>query len=136
MPKKLPKAAEPYKFKPGVSGNPAGRPKADPIANALKKLTLKSYQRVIRTVVKGNVAQLEAIAKDPKSSALEVAVASCFARAIRKGEYGVVEKMIERLIGKVPDELHVKSKNFNLNQKVDVDNDVLKEAFRQVELEV
>jgi hypothetical protein len=36
--RKLPAAAEPYKFKPGQSGNPGGRPKKKPLTELYEEL--------------------------------------------------------------------------------------------------
>jgi hypothetical protein len=117
---KLPKAAEPFKFKPGQSGNPAGRP-PDLIPNALKKLTAQQIRRIIKATVKGNIPELRRIAKDDKSSGLEVAMASCLMTAIKKGDYDTIEKMLVRtgVIAKEPEKIVVESKNINTNTNLD-----------------
>jgi hypothetical protein len=51
----LPKAAEPFKFKPGQSGNPGGRPKRKKITDAL----IDALEVVIKS---GNKTAAEAIA--------------------------------------------------------------------------
>lgn len=133
----LPKAAEPYKFKPGQSGNPSGRPKLTPIPNALKQMTKQSLRRVIRAVCKGNLDNLKAMAEDPKRSALEVAVASCFVKAISRGDYATVEHIVQRVTGKIPDEININSLNRNINFKQGpLDPKLVKAALAQLESEI
>lgn len=135
MKRKLPKAAEPYKFKPGQSGNPGGRI-ANPIPNALKKLTGQSLRKIIKAVVKGNVDEIKRIAKDPKSSGLEVAIAACFVKAIDRGDYTTVEHMLQRIVGKIPDRLEVTSKNVNANLNVEVVDEKVKAALERLEKKI
>lgn len=138
MKKKLPKAAVPFQFKPGQSGNPKGRPK-NPIPDALKKLTNQSLRRVIRIVVKGNKDQIEKLINNPDTSMLELAVANSFVKAVAKGDYQTVEHILQRVLGKVPDRLiaDFKSKNINVNSKpVKIDKEVMKEAWKELNEEV
>lgn len=107
-----------HRYKPGESGNPKGRPK-NPIPDALKKMTKQSYRRIIRIAVKGNVDALGEIIENEKSSVLEVAVAKCLVVAIQKGDYGTIEQIVQRIVGKIPDELNVNSKNITLTGKLD-----------------
>lgn len=64
--KTLPKEAEPFKFKPGVSGNPGGRPKKKPITEMYEKLLsdptfLVELEKSVRDMVKSGrmVGQLQ-----------------------------------------------------------------------------
>ncbi len=130
----LPKAAEPYKFKPGQSGNPGGRV-ASPIPNALKKLTGQQIRRIITATVKGNIDELQRIVKDKESSSLEVAMAKCVVVAIQKGDY---EKMLQRTgaISKVPDILEIKSKNLNVNANANIDSEKVKAILEKIQGEI
>lgn len=133
----LPKAAEPYKFKPGQSGNPGGKI-ANPIPNALKKLTNQSLVKIIKAIVKGNLDEIKRIAKDPTSSGLEVAIAACFIKAIERGDYNTVEHMLQRIVGKIPDKLLVEStsKNLNANINANIDSEKVRAIIDRLEGEI
>lgn len=138
MPKKrgLPPKAEPYKFKPGQSGNPKGRPPLNPIQRALKNLTVETYRDVIQAVCTGNLDNLKAMVEDPSISALQVGVARAFLKAMQAGDYAVIERIAERIVGKIPDELKVSSSNVNANLNATIDKEKLKAALEQLDQDV
>lgn len=136
MPKRtLPPKAEPYKFKPGQSGNPKGRPPLNPIQRALKNLTVETYRDVIQAVCTGNLDNLKAMVEDPSISALQVGVARAFLKAMQAGDYAVIERIAERIVGKIPDELKVSSSNVNANLNATIDKEKLKAALEHLEQE-
>lgn len=137
--KKLSKAAaavkqraniEPFKWKKGQSGNPKGRP-LNPIPRALKELTIESYRNVIECVCAGNIDNLQAMISDPKVSVLQVGIAQAVLNALRAGDYAVIERIAERIVGKIPEELNLNSKNQNLNLNVNkvIDETKMRAAF-------
>lgn len=138
--KPLPKAAEPYKFKKGVSGNPEGARAHNPIKKALARLTVETYREVIEAVLTGNIDNLKAMVADPKTSAIQVGVATAFMKALQAGDYAIIERIAERIVGKIPDEinLHAKNMNTNLNANLNasVKEDVLKAALAKLESDV
>lgn len=137
MPKKpLPKAAEKYKFKKGQSGNPNGARAHNPAVKALKKLTLETYREVVELVLTGNLTDLKAMAEDPATPAVQVGIATAFMKAIKEGDYGVIERIAERIIGKIPDELKVTSNNVNANLNATIDKEKLKAAYAELEKDV
>lgn len=137
MPKsKLTPAMKAKQFKPGQSGNPKGRPPLSPIQRALKNLTIESYREVIEAVCTGNIDNLKQMVEDPKTSALQVGVARAFMKAIQAGDYAVIERIAERIVGKIPDELKVSSSNINANLNATIDKQKLKAALEQLEKDV
>ena len=127
----LPEAAKPYRFKPGVSGNPKGRP-LNPIQDALKKMTKQSLRRIIRAIVKGNIDYVASVAKSKTASALEVAVATSFVKAASRGDYAMIEHIVQRVVGKIPDEIVVRSRNLNANVDAPLDNEKVKIAVAKI----
>jgi len=134
MPKTT-KHLKPHQFKPGQSGNPEGR-RPNPIARALKELTVDTYRKVIETVLSGNIDALRAMIQDPNTSALQVGVATAFLKALQAGDYATIERIAERIVGKIPDELNVNSKNLNANINATVDREKLKLALAKLQSEV
>lgn len=131
MPKTT-KHLKPHQFKPGQSGNPAGGQKHNPIAKALKNLTVESYRDIIKAACTGNVDYLRAMVKNPKMSALQVGVANALAKAIERGDVEVIERLVSRIVGKIPDEINVNATNVNLNAEIDVPPEKVKAAIAKV----
>lgn len=104
-------------WKKGQSGNPKGRPKGttNVIRQALRELTVETYREVIETVLKGNMAALQAIIDDPDTPVIQVGVAKAFMKAMKAGDYATIERIAERIVGKIPDEINLVSKNLNAN---------------------
>ena len=98
MTKKLPPVGK--RFPPGVSGNPGGKPKQlltqDKVSSVLGKFCLMTR------------IELQEIVQSPKSTMLEVTVASILARAAKDGDYSRLEFLLSRSIGKVTDKVEVK----------------------------
>lgn len=123
-------------FQKGRSGNPEGARAHNPLVKALKKLTIESYREVIEIVMTGTLTDLKEMAENPKTSALQVGIATSFMKAIKAGDYTIIEKIAERIIGKIPDELNVNSKNINANMNAAIDKTKLKAAFEQLQKDV
>jgi hypothetical protein len=132
--KPLPKEAEPYKFKKGRSGNPEGARAHNPVTKALKNLTIETYREVIQLVLTGNVAAIKAMVEHPSTPAIQVGIATAFMKAIKNGDYAVIERIAERIVGKIPDELKVTSNNTSLVGTIDPTK--LKAALAKLDEEV
>lgn len=139
---KLPPQLNETKWKPGTSGNPNGRPKGttNPIQRALKELTIDTYREVIEMVLTGNLDALKEIAESKTAAAIQVGLARAFIKAIKEGDHEVMERMAERIIGKIPDQINLVSKNLNANMDVPAESavtvDEVKAAFNELEREV
>lgn len=98
-------------YPPGVSGNPAGRAK--------QFLTQDKIMSVIGKFADMTSAQLEEILKSPKSSMLEITVASILAKAAETGDYSRLEFLFSRSVGKVKEQLEVTAVKPYLIQRAD-----------------
>lgn len=105
MPYKIPPKDK--NFKKGQSGNPKGSSKKQMVIGALRRLTIDTYREAIEFAMSNNSEKLVQLIKDPKSTGLQQAVASCLLNAIRKGDVGTVEMLASRILGKIPDKLIV-----------------------------
>ena len=129
--RKLPPQLERNKFKPGVSGNPNGRPPLNPIQRVLRDLTIETYGRVIKAALTGNADALKAIVTDNKSSVVEVTVATSLLHSIKTGDPTVLERFAERIVGKIPEVIKIDSTNLNLNAKSAIDMVKIKAAIKK-----
>lgn len=84
------------RWKKGQSGNVSGKPK-----QLLTKDKVKSIMGKFASMTK---AELEAIEKNPKSTMMEIMVASIITQAIRTGDYSRLNFILDRSIGRVIDD--------------------------------
>lgn len=92
-------------FVPGVSGNPNGRPKTpDDLKEALK-MTRVEFQQLLVKYLAYDLYQLAEKQKDPRTTALDRIVISVITNAIKKGDQQRLDFLMNRIIGKVRDEI-------------------------------
>lgn len=101
--KKPPKHSQ---FKAGDIPNPNGRGgKASVSLKAVKIMTIEQLKEALNAALSGNLMDLKAIAENPKSTVLQVSVATALYKAAKNGDWMTTEKIIERIVGKVPDKI-------------------------------
>lgn len=130
------KHLKPHQFKAGNNANPNGRPPLDPAQKALRKLTVPKYREVVEVVITGSIPELKALAEQT-DDALKAGIARAFLKAISKGDYDVIERIAERIIGRIPEVVEVKNTNLNVtpdDQPVDVKK--MRAALRELEDEI
>lgn len=120
-------------YKKGQSGNPLGGKLHDPAKRALKQLTLQTYREVIELVLTGNVAALKAMVEHPDTPAIQVGVATSFMKAIKSGDYGIIERIAERIVGEIPKVVKIDSVN---NTNLSINPIELKLALEKLEQDV
>lgn len=107
----------------------------NPLIKALRKVTLESYREIIELVMTSDIAAIKKIAENPKSTGLQVGISVAFLKAIKNGDYAVIERIAERIVGKIPDEIKIQP--MSINQKVTViDRAALAKALLELEEEV
>lgn len=92
-------------WKKGQSGNPLGGKLHDPELKKLKNLTKSELVDVGNLIIRGNFKELEKLSKDPNETALRRMVAAQVMRAISSGDTTAFEAILNRLVGKVKDEV-------------------------------
>lgn len=96
-------------FPKGVSGNPLGGKMHNKELKAIRRLTAVEVAEIGGMILQNNLAALKAIAKDPDASVLKTMIASVAVKTIEKGDAHALDKLLDRLIGKVRDEIKVTS---------------------------
>jgi hypothetical protein len=93
----------PQEPKPGIVERRRGGREKDPLSKIqLRKLTNEQLADTINLAVQGNIKALKDIIEDPNSSALRVGIATSLIKAVRKGDWDTIEKILERVVGKAP----------------------------------
>ncbi len=94
-------------FKKGVSGNPLGRAIEDPAMRMVRHLTKQELVEIGNLVIKNNMKQLQAIAKDPNASVIKTMIASVAVKIVTRGDMQALDVLLNRLIGKVRDDVSI-----------------------------
>jgi hypothetical protein len=89
-------------FPKGVSGNPNGKPK--------QLLTKDKVSAILGRFATMTRDQLQDVATDPKSSMIEIMIASIMVKAAKEGDYARLDFLLTRSIGKVKDELELQAR--------------------------
>lgn len=101
-------------IKKGEVRNPEGGRAVSPLVRALQKFSRKAFTEVLEAVLSGDDKQLKEFMK-PTQPALYRLCATAMVDAIKGGNYSLVERMTERLIGKIPDKIEVDANTRNQN---------------------
>lgn len=91
------------RFPKGKSGNPGGFSQAALEGRAL--LSRDVVAEIMSHMATGSLEDLKKIAKDPKSPALKMMIASLAAKVIQKGDSEAFKTILDRIIGPVKQEM-------------------------------
>lgn len=122
-------------IKKGEVRNPRGGNAHNPALKALRKLTIDSYRQIIELVVSCDLEAIKKIASDPESTGLQVGIAVAFLKAIKNGDYTVIERIAERIIGKIPEQITINPLTVNA-RVTHIDPAKLKAAMDELDKEV
>ncbi len=89
-------------FPKGESGNTNGKPK--------QLLTKDKVSAILGRFATMTRDQLQDVATDPKSSMIEIMIASIMVKAVKEGDYARLDFLLTRSIGKVKDELELQAR--------------------------
>lgn len=87
---------------PGEVRNPLGGKAHTEDVKSKRKLTNQFLKELIEISTQCDLEELQKIAQDPKSTVAELMVARCLHKAIKDQDWALFDRIIERLIGKVP----------------------------------
>lgn len=105
------KPPEGKRFKPGQSGNPRGAAAHNQDMKRLRILTKGEVAEVGTMILEGNRDALQAVLTDTSVSTLKLWFASVALKAINKGDMNSLDVLLNRIIGKVKDEIDFTNKS-------------------------
>lgn len=105
-------------WKPGESGNAAGKPKGI--------LTRDKVEALMGRFAQMSRAELQDVVQNPKSTMIEIMVAAVMARAAKDGDYARLQFLLDRSIGKVKDVSEVHQHSYDAALDAEPRENVLK----------
>lgn len=106
MPRKPP--PKHTQFKPGQSGNPGGKVKLPEDIREARKLNQHELERIINKYLYMDRESVKAAISNPATPMMELMVASIVAQAAQKGDHQRLDFVLNRLVGKVRDQIDVR----------------------------
>lgn len=94
-------------FKPGISGNPNGRPRLPEELKAARKLTRVQLEILINRYLSMSAAEMMVVAEDPCTPVLDLMIASIIKRAVVNGDQLRLDFILNRIVGKVIDNVEI-----------------------------
>lgn len=102
------------KFKPGISGNPKGKPKMDPELKAMRQRSRGDVEKTILKLYNFTERQLNEMLGGPELNLWEKHIARIILRGIAKGEPASFQMLSDYIFGAPP-------KEYKLNGQVNAD---------------
>jgi hypothetical protein len=106
--------------KKGEVRNPEGGRTHNPIMRALAKVTKDSFADVLTIAFQSTETELQDLIFDPEATALKKLIARAMLQALEEVNYGFVERIADRLIGRIEDNININSKSSALLGTVDL----------------
>ncbi len=88
--------------KKGEVKSPNGKNGNDVALNGMKRFGRKEFVKILDLVLTSNIKELQATASDDTRSALTRGIARALFHAVNKGDWEILEKIAERIVGKNP----------------------------------
>ena len=98
----------PHAFKPGVSGNPSGRPKVLKDIAEARKQNSNSVARILNRFMNMDFDELKKLMQDPATQTLELMIGRVIVESIKTGDQTRLNFILDRMIGKVVDKMEIK----------------------------
>ena len=106
---------EDHWFKPGQSGNPKGRKPLPPGEKGLAGLTKNKVRQLFGKFMGLTTQEIIAKCEDKTTPALEMILGRIILKAISTGDYTRLEFLLNRVVGKVKDEIdHTTREHFTI----------------------
>lgn len=104
MPRKPP--PKEHQFKKGVSGNSGGRPKIpDELKKSAKPFGSQELKYTICKYLAKDKSELHGLLTAPGTPSLDLAIIAIIVKAIAHGDYGRLNCLLDRVVGKVTDKI-------------------------------
>lgn len=102
-----PKPGPGKKFEKGVVHNPLGAGAHDKELKAIRKLTKPELAEIATLIISGNMDEINKVRISPDETPLRKWICSVVSKGIQNGDMGTLNALLDRVVGKVKDEVEV-----------------------------
>ena len=125
-------------IKKGQVLNPRGGKAHDPVVRAIRKMTHNEIAEIGSMIIEGNLQDLTDLMENrrPDSSVLKVWMASIAVRAINRGDADALNKLLDRIVGRVRQDIGFLTPAGAMAAVVTMNDDDLREEADRLAREV
>lgn len=116
--------------------NPEGSRAHNPVLRALGRVSEKVYCEALSKAFLSTKEEMAALLENPEVTLLEELVGNAMLDAVKQKNYSFVERIADRLIGRIEDNLNIKQTGATDVRVGVFDGDKLKEAIRKLNTKV
>lgn len=95
------------RFVKGQVANPLGGRAHNPEVQKIRTMTKVQVAEIGQLILEGDIKKIQAVKDNPKSSVLQIWIAAVAVKAITKGDMAALNQLLDRIVGKVRDDVHV-----------------------------
>jgi len=131
-----PRADIAFRFKPGQSGNPNGRPKTREDLKKVKLLTSDDVRRLLQKLLDMPTSELKKMVNDPTTPSMELLMARVIDQGLMGGNPQMLNFLLDRTIGRaLENKEEAKLKPVTYNTNITVDGRLVQEIMDEEEAE-
>lgn len=94
-------------FVKGQSGNPLGGKLQNKELMAVRKLSKPELAEIATLIISGDINMINQIRNDPDETPLRKWICAVVSKGIQNGDMGTLNALLDRVVGKVKDEVEV-----------------------------
>jgi hypothetical protein len=110
-----PKPGPGKRFKKGNKANPLGAGAHNKELKSIRRLSQEDIAEIGNLILEGNLDKLKEVRSNPASTVLKVWICSVAINAINKGDPSALNVLLDRIVGKVKDNISLSG---NINQNI------------------